>query len=209
MDQDSICLLIRRKLAAGDLPHDSIPRFWGDPPDGERVRRMRATHPSPTRWSWKAAARPPTRGFSCTSSVSPSGTRRGMRLAGHQWRQGSRWTDACEMRPSARLGDGAGRRPDVFTDAVLRHGIARVEVVHRGALHGPQHPRALGGGGGGEGEEAERGDQGAGGDGGDHDSSAMPTHTGVVPLSRIRRGNLQRLRNAMGSSWSSRNSQRK
>jgi hypothetical protein len=35
MDQDSIRLLIRRKLAAGDLPHDSISRFWGGPPDGE------------------------------------------------------------------------------------------------------------------------------------------------------------------------------
>ncbi len=35
MDQDSIRLLIRRKLAAGDLPNDSIPRFWGGPPDGE------------------------------------------------------------------------------------------------------------------------------------------------------------------------------
>ena len=35
MDQNSIRLLIRRKLAAGDLPHDSIPRVWGGPPDGE------------------------------------------------------------------------------------------------------------------------------------------------------------------------------
>src|SRR5512147_2413559 len=49
----------------------------------------------------------------------------------------------------------------------------------------------------------------AGVDGGNHDSPAVPTHTGVVPLSRIRRGIPQRLRNAMGSSWSSRNSQRK
>ena len=35
MNQDSIRLLIRRKLAAGDLPRDSISRFWGGQPDGE------------------------------------------------------------------------------------------------------------------------------------------------------------------------------
>jgi hypothetical protein len=36
MDQDSIRLLIRRKLAAGELPQDGISRLWGGPPDGER-----------------------------------------------------------------------------------------------------------------------------------------------------------------------------
>jgi hypothetical protein len=35
MDQNSLRLLIRRKLAAGSLPHNSITRFWGGPPDGE------------------------------------------------------------------------------------------------------------------------------------------------------------------------------
>ena len=35
MDQDALRLLIRRKLASGELPHDGIPRFWGGPPDGE------------------------------------------------------------------------------------------------------------------------------------------------------------------------------
>jgi hypothetical protein len=35
MDQDALRLLIRRKLAAGTLPHDSIPRFWGGPAAGE------------------------------------------------------------------------------------------------------------------------------------------------------------------------------
>ena len=35
MDQDALRLLIRSKLAAGELPHDDIPRFWGGPPDGE------------------------------------------------------------------------------------------------------------------------------------------------------------------------------
>ena len=35
MDSGSIRLIIRRKLATGSLPHDSIPRFWGGPPDGE------------------------------------------------------------------------------------------------------------------------------------------------------------------------------
>jgi hypothetical protein len=35
MDQDALRLLIRRKLASGDLPHDGISRFWGGPPDGE------------------------------------------------------------------------------------------------------------------------------------------------------------------------------
>jgi hypothetical protein len=32
-----------------------------------------------------------------------------------------------------------------FTDAVVRRRVARVELVHRDALHDPQHPRALGG----------------------------------------------------------------
>jgi hypothetical protein len=27
--------MVRRKLADGSLPHDSIPRFWGGPSDGE------------------------------------------------------------------------------------------------------------------------------------------------------------------------------
>jgi hypothetical protein len=35
MDQDTLRLIIRRKLAAGTLPHDSIPRFWGRPGAGE------------------------------------------------------------------------------------------------------------------------------------------------------------------------------
>ena len=32
---DALRLRIRSKLAAGILPHDSIPRFWGGPADGE------------------------------------------------------------------------------------------------------------------------------------------------------------------------------
>lgn len=32
---ESIRAMIRRKLQAGDLPHDSIPRFWGGPSIGE------------------------------------------------------------------------------------------------------------------------------------------------------------------------------
>lgn len=35
MDSDNIRLTIRLKLAAGSLPHNSIPRFWGGPPNGE------------------------------------------------------------------------------------------------------------------------------------------------------------------------------
>jgi len=35
MDQEILRLLIRRKLAAGSLPHDSIPRIWGGPATGE------------------------------------------------------------------------------------------------------------------------------------------------------------------------------
>lgn len=35
MEQDTLRLLIRRKLAQGDLPQDSIPRFWGGPANGE------------------------------------------------------------------------------------------------------------------------------------------------------------------------------
>jgi hypothetical protein len=33
--QHSLRLLIRQKLADGRLPHDSIPRVWGGPGDGE------------------------------------------------------------------------------------------------------------------------------------------------------------------------------
>lgn len=35
MDQEALRLLIRRKLADGDLPHNSIPRIWGGPGNGE------------------------------------------------------------------------------------------------------------------------------------------------------------------------------
>lgn len=35
MKQDALRLIIRRKLAQGDLPHDSIPRFWGGPANNE------------------------------------------------------------------------------------------------------------------------------------------------------------------------------
>ena len=35
MDQATIRLTIRRKLDDGTLPHNSIPRFWGGPADGE------------------------------------------------------------------------------------------------------------------------------------------------------------------------------
>lgn len=32
---ENLRLLIRRKLADGSLPHNSIPRIWGGPSDGE------------------------------------------------------------------------------------------------------------------------------------------------------------------------------
>ena len=35
MEQDALRLIIRRKLAEGDLPHDGIPRFWGGPANNE------------------------------------------------------------------------------------------------------------------------------------------------------------------------------
>jgi len=35
MDQATIRLTVRRKLADRTLPHNSIPRFWGGPADGE------------------------------------------------------------------------------------------------------------------------------------------------------------------------------
>ena len=35
MEQDALRLLIHRKLAQGELPHDSIPGFLGGPADGE------------------------------------------------------------------------------------------------------------------------------------------------------------------------------
>ena len=35
MTTESIRAMVRRKLAAGTLPHDSIPRFWGGASDGE------------------------------------------------------------------------------------------------------------------------------------------------------------------------------
>ena len=36
METDSLRLLIRQKLADGRLPHDSIPRIWGGPSQGEK-----------------------------------------------------------------------------------------------------------------------------------------------------------------------------
>ena len=35
MNHDAIRLMIRRKLADGSLPQNSIPRFWGGSSDGE------------------------------------------------------------------------------------------------------------------------------------------------------------------------------
>jgi hypothetical protein len=35
MEEQALRLLIRQKLADGRLPHDSIPRVWGGPSDGE------------------------------------------------------------------------------------------------------------------------------------------------------------------------------
>jgi hypothetical protein len=35
MEQDALRLIVRRKLAQSDLPHDSIPRFWGGPATDE------------------------------------------------------------------------------------------------------------------------------------------------------------------------------
>ena len=35
MNHDDLRLMIRRELAEGLLPHDSIPRFWGGPANGE------------------------------------------------------------------------------------------------------------------------------------------------------------------------------
>jgi len=35
MEQDALRLMVRRKLAQSDLPHDSIPRFWGGPANDE------------------------------------------------------------------------------------------------------------------------------------------------------------------------------
>jgi hypothetical protein len=35
MDQDTLRLIIRRKLANGGLPHNNIPRIWGGPGSGE------------------------------------------------------------------------------------------------------------------------------------------------------------------------------
>lgn len=35
MDQDSLRVIIRRKLVGGSLPHNGIPRIWGGPGNGE------------------------------------------------------------------------------------------------------------------------------------------------------------------------------
>ena len=35
MEQDALRLIVRRKLAQSDLPHDSIPRSWGGPANDE------------------------------------------------------------------------------------------------------------------------------------------------------------------------------
>jgi hypothetical protein len=34
-DHNALRIVIRRKLVHGELPHDSIPRFWGGPSRGE------------------------------------------------------------------------------------------------------------------------------------------------------------------------------
>jgi hypothetical protein len=36
MEKDSLRSFIRQKLADGRLPHDSIPRLWGGPSQGEK-----------------------------------------------------------------------------------------------------------------------------------------------------------------------------
>jgi len=36
MDRDRLRFVIRDKLGNGELPHDSIPRIWGGPGNGER-----------------------------------------------------------------------------------------------------------------------------------------------------------------------------
>jgi hypothetical protein len=36
MEAEALRLLIRSKLNAGRLPHNSIPRFWGGPGNGEQ-----------------------------------------------------------------------------------------------------------------------------------------------------------------------------
>ncbi len=36
MERDRLRVVIRDKLASGELPHDSIPRIWGDPGNGEK-----------------------------------------------------------------------------------------------------------------------------------------------------------------------------
>ena len=43
MEQDALRLIIRRKLAQGDLPNDSIPRFWGGPANGEQCNACEET----------------------------------------------------------------------------------------------------------------------------------------------------------------------
>jgi hypothetical protein len=35
MGLDTLRLIIRQELAQGDLPHNSIPRFWGGPANNE------------------------------------------------------------------------------------------------------------------------------------------------------------------------------
>ena len=35
MEIEALRILIREKLKDGRLPHDSMPRFWGGPADGE------------------------------------------------------------------------------------------------------------------------------------------------------------------------------
>jgi len=36
MDRDRLRFVIREKLASGALPHNSIPRIWGGPGNGEK-----------------------------------------------------------------------------------------------------------------------------------------------------------------------------
>jgi hypothetical protein len=72
MEQQALRFLIQRKLADGRLPHDSIPRVWGGPGNGETCD---ACEDIILKEQFGMELPRVRRPFNSTSNVSTSGTR--------------------------------------------------------------------------------------------------------------------------------------
>jgi hypothetical protein len=75
MEQETLRHLIRRKLADGRLPQNSIPRLWGGAGNGETCDACEERASPRRSLSWKGSARREAKAFSFTLDASTSGTR--------------------------------------------------------------------------------------------------------------------------------------